>query len=148
MLPTYMLPPRPNQNADGSINTGYSHRFDANLPVTGREGEKHVDKQDIDNAFLQLQLLECFEMTEKKDEIMKAQKREVDSLYARIKKYILMQDHLYKDYVKLERKHEELQKNLTLEAQKDKEQLRNEQIKVRDLENLVKQLEVKFDKDR
>ena len=107
-----------------------------------------MDKQDIDNAFLQLQLLECFNMIEKKDEIMKAQKREVDSLYSRIKKYVLMQDHLYKDYVKLERKHEELQKNLTLEAQKDKEQLMNEQVKVRDLENLVKQLEAKFDKDR
>ena len=51
-------------------------------------------------------------------------------------------------YFTWHRKHEELQKNLTLEAQKDKEQLRNEQIKVRDLENLVKQLEVKFDKDR
>jgi hypothetical protein len=73
MIPGHLQPPRPTMNANGTINSGYSFRFDANLPVTGRQGEKEgVDKQDVDNAFLQLQLLECFEKIDKQDDIMKA----------------------------------------------------------------------------
>lgn len=53
MIPGHLQPPRPTINADGTIQSGYSFRFDAHLPVTGRQGEKEgVDKQDVDNAFL------------------------------------------------------------------------------------------------
>jgi len=38
----------------------------------------------------------------RKDETLKAQKREIDNLYNRVKKYLLMQDHLYKNYVDME----------------------------------------------
>lgn len=142
MVPGHLQPPRPTINADGTINTGYSFRFDANLPVTGRRGEKEgVDKQDIDNAFLQLQLLECFEKIDKQDDIMRSQKREVDQLYGRIQRYILMQDHLYRDYVKLEKKNEELNKRLLAKAADDEEQLQAHKKNVKDLENLVAQLE-------
>ena len=66
MIPGHLRAPEPAVNADGTIRSGYSYRFGTYLPVTGRRGEKEgVDKQDIDNAFLQLQLLECFEKIDK-----------------------------------------------------------------------------------
>ena len=34
---------------------------------------------------------------------MKAQKQEVEDLYKRIRNYLLTQDQLYKDYVRVER---------------------------------------------
>jgi len=75
--------------------------------VTGKNGEeKGMDQKDLfDNAFLQLQLQECFEIISKKDESLKTQKREIDTLHNRIKKYVLMQDHLYKDFVRMEKDH-------------------------------------------
>lgn len=109
IVPSHLQPPRPTQNPDGTIHSGYSFRFDAHMPVTGRQGERD-EKQEYDNAFLQLQLMECFAKIDKQDEIMKAQKRDVELLYQRIQKYVLLQDHLYRDYAKLEKTHEELNK--------------------------------------
>lgn len=55
MIPGHSRAPEPTINADGTIQSGYSFRYGTHLPVTGRQGEKEgVDKQDIDNAFLQL----------------------------------------------------------------------------------------------
>lgn len=53
IIPPHLQPPRPTQNPDGTIHSGYSFRFDAHMPVTGRQGEKD-EKQEYDNAFLQL----------------------------------------------------------------------------------------------
>ena len=47
-------------------------------------------KDHYDNAFLQVQLQECFELIKRKDEALKSQKQEIDALYSRIKKYLLM----------------------------------------------------------
>ena len=85
--------------------------------VTGRNGEdKGIESSMQDNAFLQLQLQECFELINRKDETLKQQKREIDTLYNRIKRYLLVQDHLYKDHVKMEREHEKAVEELKTSA--------------------------------
>lgn len=71
---------------------------------------------------------------------MKTQKRDVDVLYQRIQKYVLLQDHLYRDYAKLEKKNEELNKRAAQKAMDAEEELQIERQKVRDLEGLVNQL--------
>ena len=49
-----LQPPTPIRNADGSITSGYSHKFDTHLVVTGKNGEERgmVEKDLYDNAFL------------------------------------------------------------------------------------------------
>ena len=103
-----LRPPVPRMNPDNTVSQGYSYKFDTKLLVTGRDGEeiglgKEADPQE--NAFLQLQLQECFELLKRKDSALGAQKKEIDNLHARMKKYILTQDHLYKDFVAMENKH-------------------------------------------
>ena len=39
----------------------------------------------------------------RKDENLKTQQIEIDSLYNRVRDYILTQDQLYKDFIKMER---------------------------------------------
>lgn len=140
IVPTHLQPPRPTQNPDGTIHSGYSFRFDAVMPVTGRQGERD-EKQEYDNAFLQLQLMECFAKIDKQDDIMRAQKRDIEVLYQRIQKYVLLQDHLYRDYAKLEKKNEELNKRAAQRAMDAEEELQIERQKVKDLETLVDQLQ-------
>lgn len=103
-LAAMLQPPKPNKNfADGSINHGQSFKFDSQMLVTARGGADPEKGDPFENAFLQLQLQECFVLIEKKDEMLTAQKRDIDALYNKIKRYVLMQDHLYKDYVRMEK---------------------------------------------
>jgi len=54
---------------------------------------------------------------------LKVQKREIDTLYNRIKKYLLMQDHLYKGFVDMEEDHTKRVQGLQKEAEGAREQL-------------------------
>ena len=90
-----------------------------------------------DNAFLQLQLQECFELVNRKDETLKAQAREIESLYGRVKKYLHMQDHLYKDYVAMEAAHERAETELKQAASNANEALGAAQARAKELETLV-----------
>jgi hypothetical protein len=54
---------------------------------------------------------------------MRSQKRDVEVLYQRIQKYVLMQDHLYRDYSKLEKRNEELNKRAGQRAMDAEEEL-------------------------
>ena len=136
-------PPVPRVNADQSITQGYSHKFGADLAVTGKNGEERgIDANDAyDNAFLQVQLQECFELVNRKDDALKAQKREIEALYSRIKKYLHMQDHLYKDYVDMEAGHAKVVEDLKVGARNANEAFGMEQMKVKKLEALVQNLE-------
>lgn len=49
--------------------------------------------------------MECFAIIDKRDSVISKQKREIDSIHNKMKRYVLMQDHLYKDYVALEKRH-------------------------------------------
>jgi hypothetical protein len=134
-----MQPPVPRFNGDGSITRGFSHKFGGDLVVAGKAGDaRTADPQDAyDNAFLQLQLQECFELIGRKDEVLKAQKQEIESLYGRVKKYLHMQDHLYKDHVAGEKAHAEVVLELKDVARKAAEDLGLEQGKVKRLEAAV-----------
>jgi Ca2+-binding EF-hand superfamily protein len=138
-----MQPPVPRVNADQSITHGYSHKFGVDLAVTGKNGEERgIDVHDAyDNAFLQVQLQECFELIGRKDEALKAQKREIETLYGRIKKYLHMQDHLYKDHVAMESTHTKVVDDLKVAARNANEAFAAEQTKVKKLEALVQNLE-------
>jgi hypothetical protein len=87
-----------------------------------------------DNAFLQLQLMECFELIARKDEALKSQKREIDTLYGRIKKYLYMQDHLYKEFVEMESNHAKVIEELKVGARNANEAFNVESMKVKSLE--------------
>ena len=117
-LPAHLASPVPTVDpTTGLISQGYSSKFNQNMYVTGRNGEdKGIESSMQDNAFLQLQLQECFELINRKDETLKQQKREIDTLYNRIKRYLLVQDHLYKDHVKMEREHEKAVEELKTSA--------------------------------
>jgi hypothetical protein len=140
-----MQPPEPRVNPDGTITRAHSYKYGNDLVVTGKNGEeKGIDANDAyDNAFLQTQLQECFEMIYRKDELLKTQKREIDALYQRIKKYLYMQDHLYKDYVDMEKSHAKVVDDLKVEARNSKEELTLTLEKVKKLETLVANLEAR-----
>jgi hypothetical protein len=103
----YGAPPTVQVGENQMVSKGFSHKFQSPLYVTGRNGDdKGVDAVTMyDNAFLQLQLQECFEIIDRKDQTLKQQKREIDTLYNRVKRYLLMQDHLYKDHIELEKEY-------------------------------------------
>lgn len=78
---------------------------------------------------------------------MKAQKRDVELLYQRIQKYVLLQDHLYRDYAKLEKKNEELNKRAAQKAMDAEEELQIERSQVKKLNALVNQLQAQSSAD-
>jgi len=82
-------------------------------------------------------------MISRKDELLKTQKREIDALYSRVKKYLHMQDHLYKDYVQMEQGHAKVVDELKIEARNAQEAFNMEQMKVKKLETLVANLEAR-----
>jgi hypothetical protein len=106
-----LQPPKPEKDAiKGTINAGHSFKFDSQFAITPRMDLGADNPVTYDNAFLQLQLMECFALNEKQELIIKKQKREIDSIHQKMKRYLLMQDHMYKDYVALEKKHSEAEK--------------------------------------
>ena len=74
-VPQYprVQPPEPVFNDDRSVTRGWSHKFGASLAVTGPGGEARgmTTADAADNAFLQLQLQECFELINRKDDALK-----------------------------------------------------------------------------
>ena len=107
-----------------------------------RKNAEGTDGKELyDNAFLQLQLQECFELIQRKDDTLKMQKREIDTLYNRIKKYLHMQDHLYKDFVKMENDQAKIVDELKAATRSAEESANLEQVKVKKLEALVLSLE-------
>lgn len=84
---------------------------------------------------------ECFELIDRKDEALKTQKREIEALYARVKKYLYMQDHLYKEHVSREAEHAKVVEELKNSARSANEGLSQAQMQVAKLEALVQNLE-------
>ena len=69
-------PPQPHQAFEGEISKGRTFKFRSDLEVVDIEGHVGVTAKEAnvyENAFLQLQLMECFEINARKDENMKAQ---------------------------------------------------------------------------
>lgn len=80
-------------------------------------------------------------MVKRKDENLKFQQIEIDSLYKRVRSYVLTQDQLYKDFVRMERaftKKEQLAKEKLREVQ---DQVLEEQSRVHKTEALIKSMQ-------
>ena len=61
------------------------------MPITPKmEVGSAENPTTYDNAFLQLQLMECFAIINKNDDVIRKQKREIDSIHNKMKRYVLM----------------------------------------------------------
>jgi hypothetical protein len=129
-------PPQPIFNQDGRITEGYSYRLNTKLKVTGVKGETNgMQEKDIfDNAFLQLQLQECFAIIAKKDETLRSQHREIKTLWERVKKNLRMQDMLYKDFHLREEERQKIEEELKIATRQAREAFLAEERKVKKYE--------------
>lgn len=66
-----LAPPVPIWNSDNTITHGFSTKFNTKLSVHRKNAEGTDGKELYDNAFLQLQLQECFELIQRKDDTLK-----------------------------------------------------------------------------
>lgn len=64
----------------------------------GKAGLSDQTKYDV--AFLQLQLCEFIELIKRKDDELTSKNNEVEHLYKKVRDYLLVQDQLYKDFVR------------------------------------------------
>lgn len=63
------------------------------MGVHSPDGQVGLNKSNVyEHAFLQLQLKETFELNSRLQSQMKSQQDEIDSLYRRIRNYLLTQD--------------------------------------------------------
>lgn len=76
-------------------------------------------------------------MNDKQEAIIKKQKREIDSIHQKMKRYLLMQDHMYKDYVALEKKHSEAEKLLLGDLKEARDNLSEAEKRASDFENRI-----------
>ena len=78
----WLWPPVPNGELNG-------HSFKFNQEISTALGGSASPK---DIPFLQLQLLECFALIERKDDTVRLLNDELEKAYERVRKYVLMQD--------------------------------------------------------
>lgn len=132
-------PPMPSMGIDGDVSSGYSHKFQQHLEVADKDGKAGLgDNQTrYDVAFLQLQLMECFELQKRKDEELSTKNLEIDALYKRIREYLVVQDQLYKDFVKAEREAFKAKDDANVKIRNVTDSLHEEQRKVQHLQELV-----------
>ena len=98
------VPPQPMPGYDGEIQEGISRKFDTKLRVVDHDGKQplgEVSKYDV--AQLQLSLQECLELIKRKDVNLENHHDEISALGRRAQDYLIMQDHLYTDYVRAEK---------------------------------------------
>lgn len=68
---------------------------------------------------------------------MLAHQNEIEVLYKRARDYLLVQDQLYKDFVKLEKDHDDKKKEADTQLRNARDGLYEEQIKVKNFEQLI-----------
>lgn len=105
------------------MTTGYSSKFNTNLniPMAGSANPKDIPA-------LQLQLVELFALNERKDEQIKTLESELERAYTKVRKYLLMQDQLYLNYVEEYQGHKEKLKKYEEDIAKVKDELRQQEI--------------------
>ena len=108
-------PPTPAQpNSDGYFAEGNSKEFNSRLGLIGKDGQKFIsDSNAHEHAFLQLQLQDCFEIIKRKDDELRNKYHEIDSLGKRVRSYVLTQDQLYKDFIRMERAYKKKEKEMS-----------------------------------
>jgi len=103
--------------------TGFSSKFNTNLniPMAGSANPKDIPA-------LQLQLVELFGLNDRKDEQIKMLEAELERAYTRVRKYLLMQDQLYLNYVEEYQGYKHDLKKHEVDLSKSKDDLREQQI--------------------
>lgn len=134
-------PPVPNMGIDGEVAMGYSTKFQMNLEVADKDGRTGLgDQTRYDVAFLQLQLQESFELIKRKDDELTTKNHEIEGLYKRVREYLVIQDQLYKDYVRSEKETHKLKEENSLAMRNIQSKYHEEQLKVTNLENVLQSL--------
>lgn len=138
-------PPMPHPGFDGDINNGTSFKFDnSNMHVVDKNGQPGIGSTNLyEHAFLQLQLQECLEIIKRKDESLNSQNMEIESLYNRIRSYLLTQDQLYKDYIRIERHLKRTEENYAIRLRKAEDQVMEESSRCGKLEEALKAIQTK-----
>lgn len=127
------IPPQPYPTFDGEIGEGKSYKFDTKMKVVDFESGKPPmgDTTKHDVASLQLHLQETLELIKRKDYTMENHHIEMETLYKRVQDYLIVQDLLYRDYVK---------------AEKEKErQIRDKEESLREAQHQFYELKVKYE---
>ena len=107
VIPGQFRPPQPGEFFGDEIDKGISHKFGGTqIHVHDKDGKQGINASNVyEHAFLQLQLKEVFEINHRLTDQVSNQKKEIETLYKRIRGYLLTQDQLYKDCVRVERNH-------------------------------------------
>lgn len=80
------------------------------------------------------------ELNKRKDEELTSKNTEIDQLYKRIREYLMVQDQLYKDFVKSEKLSAKSKEEMEAKYKDVNDLYRSEKAKVESLESLVSQL--------
>ena len=106
------------------IATGYSSKFNTNIniPMAGSANSS-------DLPVLLLQIMELFALNDRKDNQIKTLENELERAYNKVRKYLLMQDQLYLNYVEELQSFKEKSSKYEQNIVSLKDQLREEQIK-------------------
>ena len=81
-----------------------------------------------------MQLKEAFELNYRQNEQIANQKRDIEDLYKKIRGYLLTQDQLYKDCLRVERHYEKKEKMLKTEMRKAEALIQEEKDKCQKVE--------------
>jgi len=131
------FPPVPLPGAFGNysdISEGYSYRFDSKLPVASMSDD---DKEKFDAmtkryecAALQLQLIECLELLQRKDDELRTIELELEDFRDKYRECLLVQDELYRSYVREEGDWKQKEKDLNEQYKQTLQALEEERRKV------------------
>ena len=80
------------------------------------------------------------ELVKRKDEELSTKNQEIEQLYKRIRDYLMVQDQLYKDFVKAEKTSTKTKDEMEAKFKDINDLYRSERTKVESLEALVSQL--------
>ena len=85
-------------------------------------------------------MIEALELIKRKDENLVAQQGEIDVLYKRCRDYLLVQDQLYKDFIKMEKDYDAKKVDLEVQLRNARDGLLEEQMRTKNLEHVIQTL--------
>jgi hypothetical protein len=86
-------------------------------------------------------LTEFIELIKRKDEDLTNKNNEIEYIYKKVRDYLLVQDQLYKDFVKQERDYSTKKTELENTLRNTRDMLHEEQHKVKSLESAIQTLQ-------
>ena len=120
------------------------------MTARGRRTDRpEIDPNDMyEIAFLQMELQECFIQLERKDVVIKDNKETIDKLHKKVQNQVLMQDHLYKEFIHIEKEYKKDRKELVEVAERAQSELNDEKKRVEKSQKLIENMQGTFDKQK